>query len=86
MASRWGHLEAARCLLHHGADVTAQNKYGWTPLRLALQGGHVDVTRLLAEHGADATGLEGQGTTPWQMADEDMDIACILENSAYATA
>jgi ankyrin repeat protein len=51
-ASRNGHLDAARLLLDHGADVNL-SKGGRIPLRRAYEGRHLEVMRLLLEHGAD---------------------------------
>ncbi len=51
-ASRNGHLDAARLLLDHGADVNS-SKGGRIPLRRAYEGRHLEVMRLLLEHGAD---------------------------------
>ena len=43
----------ARILLHHGADVNAQDHDGWTPLTFASFYGRAAVVRLLLRHGAD---------------------------------
>jgi ankyrin repeat protein len=77
-------VEAARFLLDHGVDATAHNNYGWTPLRLALQGGHAEVAHLLVEHGADTTGMDEQVATSWQLAlhQEDMELAKFFECNA----
>ena len=50
--SAGGHLEALKILVQHGADATAQNKGGLTPLHHASCIGHVEVARCLVEHGA----------------------------------
>ncbi|KAF8476308.1 hypothetical protein DFH94DRAFT_758363 [Russula ochroleuca] len=42
-------------LIERGADVTAQNKDGVSPLHLASQVGHVGVARMLLEYGGDET-------------------------------
>ena len=54
LASRWGHTGVIRMLIELGADVTAQNKIGLTPLHLASQ---VEVTHVHLERGADAVTL-----------------------------
>jgi ankyrin repeat protein len=61
LSSRWGHVEAVRMLVKLGADVTAQNKYGSTPLHLAK---HVDVARMLVERGAKVAAQSSLGWTP----------------------
>jgi ankyrin repeat protein len=79
-------VEVARFLLDHGVDATAQNKYGTTPLRLALQAGHVEVARLLVDYGSDTTGMDEQVTNPWQVAlhQGDMGLARLFEPDANA--
>jgi len=54
LASKNGHLEVAQFLVEHGADPTAQEENGSTPLHLALQNGHLEVALFLVEHGTDA--------------------------------
>jgi ankyrin repeat protein len=49
-------------LIERGADVTAQNKDGQTPLHLASQMGQVDVARMLIERGADVTAQNNDGS------------------------
>jgi len=51
-ASYMGHIDAARVLLDHGADVNT-NTFGETPLGSAYFGGHGDVIQLLLERGAN---------------------------------
>ncbi|KAI9429172.1 hypothetical protein H4582DRAFT_2032752 [Lactarius indigo] len=48
-----GHLEVARFLLEHGADVNAKDSFGDTPLRSFSKDGRMEVIRLLLEFGAD---------------------------------
>ena len=52
-ASKKGHVEVARVLLEHGADVTARNCFNQTPLNLASARGQAAVVNLLIENGAD---------------------------------
>jgi ankyrin repeat protein len=62
----WGKVDLARFLIEHGADVSAKDKNGLTPLHWAVQGGvgNVDLARLLVEHGADATAWDNDRSTP----------------------
>ena len=64
VASRFGHVEAARILLERGADTKIRDKYDWSPLERASENGHVDVVRILLEHGADVMARDSTGTTP----------------------
>jgi ankyrin repeat protein len=53
-AARNDHVEAARILLDHGADIDARDKIGCPPLFYAAYwGGHAQMTRFLCEWGAD---------------------------------
>ena len=47
------HLELARVLIEHRADVKALEVSGLTPLNLAAWRGHAGLIKLLLEHGAD---------------------------------
>ena len=68
VASRAGHVEFARVLVGHGADVNAQGQYKSTPLHLASQRGHVDFAWLLVEHGADVDSQDDIQCTPLHLA------------------
>jgi ankyrin repeat protein len=54
-------VDAVRVLLEHGADTTAQDNDGSTPLHLASQEGHVEAARILLEHGAETTAQDNYG-------------------------
>lgn len=56
-----GALDAARCLLDHGADVNKQptDNFGSTPLHEAITNGHLQMVELLLNRGADPDVLEG---------------------------
>jgi len=53
VASRWGHTEAVRLLLEHGADTEIRDGDDWCPLERAVENGRVEDVRVLLEHGAD---------------------------------
>jgi ankyrin repeat protein len=55
-------------LIGCGADVTALNKDGETPLHLAFQEGRGDVARMFIACGADVTAQNRYGLTPFQLA------------------
>lgn len=54
-AASGGHVETARLLLEHGADVNAMTLEfcGMTPLHCAAEQGHLETAKTLVEHGAD---------------------------------
>jgi len=68
LASRSGHVEVAQVLVQHGADPTAQDKDGQTPLHWASQSGHVEIVQSLVEHGADPTAQNKVGWSPLHLA------------------
>jgi ankyrin repeat protein len=68
LASRGGHVEVARSLVKHGADVKAKDYHRSTPLHLAMQEGSVDLARLLVEHGAYVRAKDKDGWTPLHLA------------------
>jgi len=88
LISQVGHIDVARLLIDHGADVAAQSKDGTTPLHRASKGGHVDLAQLLIDHGADASAQDEDGTTPLHGAifRGHVDLARLLiEHGADAT-
>ena len=68
LASKRGHVKAARMLIKHGADVIAQNEDGNTPLHLASQENQVEIARMLVEFGADVAAQNNHGETPLHQA------------------
>jgi len=84
------------CLAHgflvsHGADTTAQDKDGLTPLHHALARGNLNVAWLLVEHGTDPTAQDNDGLTPLHRLSRsflrDVDLARVLvEHGADVTA
>jgi ankyrin repeat protein len=46
------HTGVAIMLVDHGADVTAVDVNGWTPLRLATESGDQEAVSCLRAHGA----------------------------------
>lgn len=59
-----GHLEVARFLLEHGADINHANNTGQTSLHLAAAEGHSEMARLLLEHGANLNAQDMKLRTP----------------------
>src|SRR5262252_3184563 len=56
-------LDVADLLLRAGADATAQNRLGLTPIYLAAANGNGAIIRKLLEHGANANQVEKTGET-----------------------
>ena len=54
LASREGHLEMVRDLLHQRANVNAKDLHGRTALSDTVWGRHKQVADLLLKHGAEA--------------------------------
>lgn len=52
------HVERARLLIDHGADVKGRTQDGKTLHEAALRAGHPDLARYLAEHGAETAELD----------------------------
>lgn len=66
-AAQEGHGAVARALLEHGADLEARNKYGGTPLWVALMNvrdGEGDVVRVLLQAGASPDAKNATGISP----------------------
>src|SRR5690606_37579621 len=62
-AAKWGDVEAVRLLLEHGADVTASNVFGVTPMLAAAGVGHrYAVLRETPIRGTDKTGQDAVAT------------------------
>jgi ankyrin repeat protein len=48
-----GDVDELAQMIAEGADINALNKYGMTPLMIAVTRGHSPLTKWLIEHGAD---------------------------------
>jgi hypothetical protein len=78
-----GHLEVARLLLDHGADVNATDpESGCTPLIGAALEGHADVVELLLDRGAsiDAVTCRGDTALCWAEARGHREVAALLRS------
>ncbi|KAI1893972.1 hypothetical protein AGOR_G00129160 [Albula goreensis] len=63
-----GHLEVARALLHHGADVHARTVDGWTPLHSACRWNNTAVASFLIHQGALVNAQTNGLLTPLHLA------------------
>lgn len=70
LAAYFGHAQAARLLIGHGAaaDVLSHDDGEQTPLHLAVLGGHREIAALLLESGAPPDAQERGGVTPLHTA------------------
>lgn len=62
------HVDIARLLIKHGADVNARTQYGWTPLHSAVKWSNADAAALLLQHGSDVNALSDGQQTPLHVA------------------
>ena len=53
MAARWGHIDIAKELVVHGADLNAEDNHGNYPIYTAAAGGHIEVVDFLIAQGAN---------------------------------
>ena len=64
-------------MLESGMDVNMQNKYGWTPLHIAIRRDRREMVEKLLEKGADINKVDGVGWTPLMEAImDDMPELC----------
>ena len=47
-----------------GNDIDIQNRYGWTPLHIAIRRGRKEMVTYLLDNGADIDRVDGVGWTP----------------------
>jgi ankyrin repeat protein len=57
-------------LVEHGAEVSAKDKRGSTPLHRAAEHNRIDLARFLVEHGADMSAKDEHGSTPLHRASQ----------------
>jgi ankyrin repeat protein len=81
-------FEALKKEIEGGTDLNLQNKYGWTPLHIAIRRDRRDMVEYLLEQGADINKIDGVGWTPLMEAVmDDMTELCgyLVEKGADVT-
>ena len=81
-------LEAFKKAFENGTDLNLQNKYGWTPLHIAIRRDRRDMVAYLLEQGADINKVDDVGWTPLMEAVmDDMPELCalLIEKGAEVT-
>ena len=81
-------LEAFKNEFENGTDLNLQNKYGWTPLHIAIRRDRREMVAYLLEKGADINKTDGVGWTPLMeavMDDKPELCAFLLEKGADVT-
>jgi len=61
-------LEAFKAIFENGGDINLQNRYGWTPLHIAIRRDRRDMVRYLLDHGADVNEKAAHEQTPLMWA------------------
>ncbi len=91
LAAFFGHADAAKVLLEHGAEVnvTDKSRFGNTALDAAVAANHADVVRVLLAAGASANARDASDYTPLHKAAQNGNLEIVrmlLEHGADATA
>ena len=71
-------IDTMRLLIHHGANVAAQDETNVTPLHLAAFSGNVQTVQLLIENGADVTALDRTSRTTLHFATSWVSFKVVL--------
>ncbi|KAJ8314574.1 LOW QUALITY PROTEIN: hypothetical protein KUTeg_006724 [Tegillarca granosa] len=71
ISSRYSHVEEAKLLLKHGADINLCDMYDQTPLHISSEYGHVEMVKLLLSHGADINKYDKKGLTPLHLSSKN---------------
>ena len=84
-AAKAGNIEAVKQHLAAGADVSAKNEGGLTPLHPAAYEGHMEIVELLIAKGADVNTKDVDGFTPVDLAKGHPGIADMLRKHGGKT-
>ncbi len=83
-----GKIKIVAALLRAGADPSATDKSGWTPLHYAAFDGHAEIVTTLLDAGADPSAKDQLGWTPLHYAVFDGHaeiVTTLLDAGADAT-
>ena len=67
-AARYGDFARVKFLVQQGADVTAPDKHGRSPLHFAVMSGKLEIVEFLVERGAGINLQDDKGRTPLHIA------------------
>ncbi len=67
-ALTYGHIDIARLLIVHGADVSMRDMRGDSPLHVVARAGDLELAELLLARGVDVDEKDGGGNTPLHWA------------------
>ncbi|CAE7256351.1 ANKRD12, partial [Symbiodinium microadriaticum] len=68
MAAHKNDAEEVKAYVKNGANLNAQDLYGWTALRYAVRADNIEATQALIEGGADINLASQSGRTPLMSA------------------
>lgn len=74
--------EMMRLLVHHGADVNAQDSEKWTPLHAAATCGHLHLAKFLIAKGANLLAVNADGNMPYDICEDDATLDYIESEMA----
>ena len=79
-ACRNGQTDTALELIDRGAEVSAKNNDGDTPLHCACRNGHTEIVQILIARGADISAKNNDGETPlhWACGNEHRETVLAL--------
>ena len=80
-AASYGHAEIAALLLQHGADINAQDRWGFTALHEAAYKNRTAICALLLTHGADPNIKDHENRTCLDIA-QGHDVTSLLRAAA----
>lgn len=79
-------VDQVRAFLDQGADPSATNKWGQTPLHLAAKAGHAAVAKQLLDQGAHVDAKDDLGCTPLHGVGSAEVAELLLAGAAYVNA
>ena len=80
-----GYYNEAKILIEKGANIELKDRYGYTPLEVAVHNGHISIVKLLIEKGSKINDQNGWKETPLHFAlkrNKKEIIELLLQNGA----